>query len=52
MINYNINWKQTYDNWPSLEWLNQAQEACIEQDLSTTDTYVEAKEIIERIMNL
>jgi hypothetical protein len=32
-IFYKINWSQEYNNWPSVEWINEAQESIIEEKL-------------------
>lgn len=49
--NYTIHWHQSYNNWPSKQWLDEAVDIIVESNLENSD-YTEAKSVIDRIKNL
>lgn len=49
--NYTIHWQQSYYNWPSKQWLDEASNTIVESNLENSD-YADAKSVIDRIKNL
>lgn len=48
---YSISWTQNYDSWPSSQWIDTAEQEILESKLDS-ENFEQAKEIIQRIMNL
>lgn len=48
---YTIQWKQSYNTWPSQEWIDKAVDTIVESNLENSD-YADAKSVIDRIKNL
>jgi hypothetical protein len=44
---YTIHWQQSYNTWPSKQWLDEAVDAIVEAALEHSD-YAEACRVIER----
>ena len=48
---YEIKWKQAYDNWPSREWLDAAEQAILESKVESSNLQ-EANALLSRIKQL
>lgn len=46
--NYTIHWQQSYDTWPSKQWLDEAVDTIVEAALEHSN-YAEALSLIERV---
>ena len=45
--NYTIRWVQPYDNWPSMEWLDEVESALLEFLVESSDLS-EAQEVLRK----
>lgn len=50
--NYTMRWRQSYNTWPSKDWLDEAINTIIEAMLENDTDYPEARAVIKRIKSL